>query len=503
MNVNVQQSRERRPSRDARRQGGQLRIGDDSRLTILARAWRTALKSLSEKVNRPTYEGYIRSIEPKSWADGVVTLAVPSAFAREWLRHRYAQEIEKCLANALANRVTVQFVVEEHSSDIEDENSSTTGATMLRLVAPETEREKPERKTTQHALAGADWLAPFHLNPRFTFEGFEAGSNNRMAREACISVVEAPGGRFNPLVLVGPSGVGKTHLLHAIASRSRSVSPELRIGYVDGESFTHRYMSGVVETRARTFHDYADVIDLWLVDDVQFVATQNVVRDEFYHILNELLRTERQVVLTSDRDPRDLSFEVRVRTRLEGGLLVHMGLPELDVRMAIVRRISREAGAEFPGEIAYFIANGIRSNVRALEGAVTRLVTYCRTMAAPLTIDVATEVLAPMLSEAPLRGWMPKGVAMEAILAAVSEQFGVPIDELRGTRLDDRAVRARQTAMYLCRQFTEQSYTRIGEALGSRDHTTVKRGSARIESLLKSDHALRAAVSQAIDRFSR
>jgi chromosomal replication initiator protein len=486
----------------------QLQLDDDPRRVVLARAWRSALKSLSTRVNRPTFEGYIRQIEPKSWEEGVVTLAVPSAFAREWLRGRYVTVIQEALESALGNRVSLHFVVEApRSTPALEEMVFPSPQVRPRLVSVDSpDRGAPVGKRESRGKRGKrsaapDWLAPLDLSDKYSLDRFVPGATNRMALAAAQAVSASPGSRFNPLVLVGPSGVGKSHLLHAVAGAVRSSAPSLRIGYVDGESYTFRYYSGD-GPKNKGFRDFCDGVDVWLVDDIQFIADREEAREEFYHTLNELTRTGRQVVLSSDRPPSQLPLGERVRTRLEGGLVVEIGPPELETRMTIVERTARELGVSLPGEIAYFVANGIRSNVRSLEGAVTKLFAYCQAMDAPLTVDVATEVLAPYM-DAPMRGWTRKGVSMEAILNAVSEQFGVPIEDLRGERLDHKAVRARQAAMYLCRQFTEQGYTRIGQALGGRDHATVKRGIARMERLLESDLSLRAAVTMASERTAQ
>jgi chromosomal replication initiator protein len=486
----------------------QLQLGDDPRKATLLRAWRSALKALAGKVNRPTYEGYIRQVEPKSWEEGVVTLAVPSPFAREWLRGRYAEVIREALEAALANRIALQFVVEppplppatEGALRRQAQNGSHLYVVQAGGAQPETAARSPRLDRTEPGAP--DWLAPLHLVERFTFERFITGAGSRVLFAASMAVADAPGARYNPLVLVGPSGVGKTHLLHAIAHRARAANPEIRIGYLDAESFTYRYLSGS-KHKDRPFKDFCDGVDICLVDDIQFIASREPAREEFYHTITELARTERQMVVTSDRTPRELPLDERIRTRLEGGLLLEIAPPELDTRMAVVDRLARESGAALPGEIVYYIANGIRTNVRSLEGAVTKLLAYCETMHAPFSLDVATEVLASNMSDLPMRGWMRKGVAMEAILAAVSEQFGVTIESLRGPQLDHRTVRARQVAMYLCRQFTEQGFTRIGQALGGRDHATIKRGIARIQALIEKDPGLRADVVRAQERFAQ
>jgi chromosomal replication initiator protein len=485
----------------------QLQLDDDPRAVVLQRAWTAALRTLALRVSKATFESYIRPVRPKSWEGSTVTLAAPSPFACAWLAGRYADEIRNALENALANRVELRFVAERPQESagpgrgLRVEEGGTSGRQGEAFGSGAAGNERAHRANTPRSVP--DWFAPLILDDRLRFETFVVGANSRLAYSASVSAAKSPGLTHNPVLLVGPSGVGKSHLLYAIARRVRDTCPGTVIALVDGESFTYRATSGQLTRRSAATPDLAIATGLLLIDDAQFALGAGTASEELVHIMNELLRSGRQVVLTSDRHPAELQVDERTRTRLEGGLRAVIDQPDLEVRMRIVERLFRTEEVVAPGEVVYLIANGIRSNVRTLHGAVATLLAYCRATGAPFSVETAADALGGHLLGSTPRGWMRKGVSIEGVLAGAADQFGLSPADLRGERLDRTAVRARQVAMYLCRQLTDRGYTEIGRALGGRDHATIKRGVERIRELIETDARLAADVMSLQERLQR
>jgi chromosomal replication initiator protein len=319
-----------------------------------------------------------------------------------------------------------------------------------------------------------------------------------------MAVAASPGTVYNPLFLYGGPGVGKTHLLHAIGQAAREQNPGIRVAFIDGENFTFHYVTALRERKIEEFRRHFRGIDVWLVDDIQFIASKEQTKEEFFHTFNALYQGGKQIVIASDRCPKDLrAMDERLRSRFEQGLIADIAGPELETRMAILDRRCAAEGWEVSQEILYYIAAGIQSNIRSLEGALTKLVAYASIMRCPLTTDLAQDVLGDFIIERPAAGASRKGVTMETILAAVAQQFGTNVETLRSERRDKAAVTARHAAMYLCREITGSGLAQIGAALGGRDHTTVQRGIARVERLLGVDSGLVGQLEESRRRLER
>lgn len=489
---------------------------DDPAALTLQRAWRAALKRLADRIGKVTYESYIRPIRPLSLDHRTVTLGVSSAFALEWLARRHRELIQVALETALGFEIVLHFRVltEEERAGLTappGARAPTPDATAAherdsgRSAVPPTSCQPSSPPPYRSKRSGLpEWLDATALCEPYRFATFVVGKSNRLAYVSAQAVAALPGRTYNPLFLHGPSGVGKTHLLHAIGHAAREQNERLRIGFIDGEYLTYHFVAAVREQRLEQFRTLCESIDLWLVDDVQFLAGQEHTVEEFFAMYNILHQSGRQIVLASDRRPRELpALDERIRSRFEGGLVAEIEPPDLTTRMSILERLAAARQVRLPREVIYLIANGIPYNVRSLEGALTRLVAYSETMQVVVTVDVAQTVLADTLIEKPTPSLVPKGVSLESIVAAVAEQFGLTVPELRSARRDKQAVTARQVAMFVARQYANAGLTRIGAALGGRDHATVKRSLARITRLIEQDASLAQVVQQLAERLGR
>jgi chromosomal replication initiator protein len=449
----------------------------------LQRAWAAVLRSLAGKISTASFEAYIRPVKPLSLDGDQVVLGVASKFAADWIRKNYLRVIQASLESALARNLHVQLKV--------------TAADSLPLFS-----DAPAAPATAVVPEPAAWNPSIPLYGRFTFDNFVVGKSNRLAQAAAQSVAESPGVLYNPLFLYGESGRGKTHLLHAIGQAARTLPDKPRVVLIDGEGFARLFVEAVRDRRLEEFRRHCAGIDVWLVDDVQFIAEKDRNSEEFLHTFNALYRSGKQIVLASDRGPRELhTLDDRIRSRFESGLVAQLGPPEIETRMAILDRRAREMDFRIPMEAVYFLANGVRSNVRALEGALTTFMGYCRLTGAEPTVEAARAALGDQLLESPAVRFR-KAVPAETVLEAAADYFGFTPEALRGPSRAGDLVRARQATMYLMRKLSERTYTEIGQILGGRDHAPVHRGIQKIDRLLDADPHLQIAMQELQDRLT-
>jgi chromosomal replication initiator protein len=476
--------------------GEQLEFGDEPRVVQLRRAWDAALRVLAGQVSKVTFESYIRPIRPLEATDHEVVLGVTSAFAREWVKTRYISAIRTVLEEHLGGPLEIRFtVVTSEERPLFGESAESRAVVEARV--------EPERKSGGRAHR-PDLIPSLPLNEKSTFDTYVTGRSNRLAHAAAQAVSGAPGTVYNPLFIYGSSGLGKTHLLHAIGNAARKKSKSLRISLVDGESFTQHYVSALRDRKMDEFRRHFRTVDIWLVDDIQFVAGREQTKEEFFHTFNALHQTGKQIVISSDRSPRELrTMDERLRSRFEAGLVADINAPELEVRMAILQRRCETEGWEVPEDVVYYIASAIHSNVRALEGALNRLVAYASVMGLPQDVELAQNILGEYFIEKPLPGGRSKGVQIDTIQVATAEELGVTQELMKSQRRDQETARARQVAMYLCRELTNTPLVQIGAAFGGRDHTTVQRAVQKIEGLLPTDRILASHLQEIRRKLER
>jgi chromosomal replication initiator protein len=420
--------------------------------------WRAALGELQVSLSPANFETWLRDTQLVDVDEQRFRIAVPNGFAKDWLETRYRSLISQTLARIVGYSVQVEFVIVaatagSDASDQPDAPSAVSAAPHVRL--------EPGRVGGEGGSA--------NLNPRYTFANFIVGSANRLAHAASLSVAERPGHAYNPLFLYGGVGLGKTHLMHAIGSQVIAKFPRKRVVYATSEKFTNEFITSIQQGKIDEFRARYRRIDLLLIDDIQFIADKERTQEEFFHTFNAIHEDGKQIVLSSDRPPKAiLTLEERLRSRFEWGLIADLTAPDLETRIAILRAKAEDGAVPITSDVVEFVARKVVSNIRELEGALNRIVAYASMGAMPISIELAQAVLSNVLYNPKKRQVTP-----ERIAKAVSEYYGVHMDQLKGQKRDKAIVTPRQVAMFLMREETDVSLLRIGAELGGRDHSTV------------------------------
>jgi chromosomal replication initiator protein len=437
-------------------------------------AWGKALLLAEPQLGREALESWLRDAAPLSMEAGRLVLGVPNATARAWIERKYGSALADSLRQVTGSITALEVVVRK---------SEAPAAGKARSKAPESP------VAARPAVTGL--FAPLPLNEKYTFENFIVGPSNRFAQAAAAAVAESPGKGYNPLFVYGGVGLGKTHLLQAIGHELLKRNPRARIAYVSGETFTTHFITSLRERREEEFRRAYRSVDIWLLDDIQFIADKTSTKEEFFHTFNELYLTNRQIVLAADRPPRELRLlEDRLRTRLEAGLMAEITAPELETRMAILQRRAELEGAEVPDDVLYYIARAVTDNVRVLEAALIRLLALASLNRCGLSAELAARAVGAFIQEQ-----KAACVSLVAVLRAVCEQFQVTEEELVGPGRERRLSTARQAAMYLLRELGRRPLAEIGEVFGGKTHSTVLYACSRLEQALKDDPAVAAAVA--------
>ncbi len=454
----------------------------------LTAAWRRALAGLADDALSGADRAWLRLTRPVALIEDTALLAAPNDFTKELLDTKLRGAIARALAGELGREVQVAVTVEALPSgaanDEEEEEETDPELTGPRLVAG----------TGRGAPRPAE---PARLNPKYQFETFVIGSSNRFAHAAAVAVAEAPAKAYNPLFIYGDSGLGKTHLLHAIGHYAQHLFPTLRVRYVSSEEFTNDFINSIRDDKAAAFHRRYRDIDILLVDDIQFLQGKEGTQEEFFHTFNTLHNANKQIVISSDRSPKQLSaLEDRMRSRFEWGLLTDVTPPDLETRIAILRRKAAQEHLAAPPDVLEYIASHIDRNIRELEGALIRVTAFASLNRASTDVSLAEVVL---------RDLMPDNGASQitpgAIIGVTAAYFGLTVEDLCGSSRSRVLVNARQIAMYLCRELTEQSLPKIGQAFGGRDHTTVMHAERKIRNLMAERRSVYNQVTELTSRI--
>jgi chromosomal replication initiator protein len=435
--------------------------------------WDEVLARTERRLGREAVESWLRDSQPVQLGDGVLKIAVPNATSRTWIEKKYAGAIGEAVCAVYGEPVRLELVLQ----------SSTPRP-------PKAAKSKPEPPAVPARPPVSALFAPIPLNEKYTFENFVVGQSNRFAHAAAAAVAEAPGREYNPLFIYGGVGLGKTHLLQAVGHALLAQNPRMRIAYVSGETFTSHFVTSLREHREEDFRRAYRGVDIWLVDDIQFIADKTSTKEEFFHTFNELYLTNRQIVLASDRPPRELRLmEDRLRTRLESGLMVEIGAPELETRLAILQKRAAMEGVEVEADVLYQIARSVTSNIRVLEAALIRMLALASLNRSAVTHDLASRALAAFVQEGRMAtiNWV-------AVRQAVCEHFKVSEEDLVSARRDRQICLARQVAMYLMRELSRKSLSEIGQLFGGKTHSTVLYSCDKLEREMKADAALEASI---------
>jgi chromosomal replication initiator protein len=439
--------------------------------------WQEALTRIESQLSKPSFEAFLKAMRPVTLDQDVFVFSVPSVFAKEWLEGRYRGLIAETLREVLTRGVDVRFVVADGDP------------------APAAARDRAMSRDG----AGTRTASPeaLGLTGKYTFETFVVGSGNRFAQAAAHAVAESPARAYNPLFIYGGVGLGKTHLLQAIGHHVLIHKREARVTYVSSERFTNELINAIRDDKMVEFRNKYRNVDVLLIDDIQFLAGKERTQEEFFHTFNTLHESSRQLIISSDRPPREIpTLEDRLRSRFEWGLIADIQPPDYETRIAILRKKAEIDSIALPDEVAQYIAQRISSNIRELEGALSRLRAHAEMSRAPISVELATEVLKELLPQARIRP-----VTIVAIQRAVSEFFGIRVEEMKAKRRTKGVAFPRQVAMYLSRELTDASLPRIGEEFGGRDHTTVMHACDRVKSALGQDPHLAVGVKSLVDSF--
>jgi chromosomal replication initiator protein len=446
-------------------------------------AWQSAIGELEVSVGRGNYTTWIKSARLVTYEDGQFIIGVPNGYVKEWMENRLVSQIKKILGDRMGRGVDVSFT-------LVTQNTLISAPTMIEAPAAYQQIQTNAAPVTAGAATNGAPRTPStlgdSLNPRYTFDTFVVGSGNRMAHAAAMSVAEQPADRYNPLFLYGGSGLGKTHLLHAIGHTARYRG--LTTFYVTSETFMNELIASIRSQSTETFRNKYRYVDMLLMDDVQFIAGKESTQEEFFHTFNTLYSANKQIVVTSDRPPKMMvTLEERLRSRFEWGLMADIAPPDLETRIAILQQKVALRGVTLPPEVVEFVAKQVQSNVRELEGALTRLLATSELTGRAITIQFARDTLVDMVGR---RAHITPSQVMEII----SKFYNLSIQELISASRNKELVQPRQVAMYLIRQETDASLPEIGYLLGGRDHTTVIHGIERVKERLESEDQLRRDV---------
>jgi len=428
--------------------------------------WQEALRRIEGRLTKPSFESFVKAMAPVTLQGDVFVFSVPSRLAKEWVETRYSALIHGALREVLARAVTIQLTVAEDA------------------VPPPAAAPAPSR--------APDTL---QLSPKYTFDTFVIGSGNRFAHAAAMAVAEAPARAYNPLFIYGGVGLGKTHLLQAIGHHVTHRKGLHRVAYISSEKFTNELINSIRDDRTVEFRTKYRNVDVLLIDDIQFLAGKERTQEEFFHTFNTLHEASRQIIITSDRPPKEIpTLEDRLRSRFEWGLIADIQPPDLETRIAILRKKAELDGIDVPDQVAEFIAQRIQSNIRELEGALVRVVAYASLTRQAITVDLAAEILKELLPAVAARP-----VTIPILQKVVAEHFGIRVEEMRAKRRTKGVAFPRQVAMYLARELTDASLPRIGEEFGGRDHTTVMHACDRVRAALAQDPQFAARLKKLVD----
>lgn len=432
----------------------------------ISEMWDSVLQLIKPEVTPLAFNTWFGDVKPLSINENKIVLSVTNDLVLSMIK-RYQPLISSACESVLGNLYDIEFVIgnAENISFIE-------------------KNEKKDNKLKSEPQI------PTYINPRYTFDTFVVGNSNYFAHAAAVAVAEAPAQTYNPLFLYGDSGLGKTHLMHAIANHVKTINPSANVVYISSEMFINELISAIAARTTQNFRNKYRNADILLIDDVQFLAGKDMGQEEFFHTFNDLYNANKQIVLTSDRLPREIStLEDRLRTRFECGLIGDIKPPDYETRIAILKKKASFENVDVPYDVYCYISDNVKSNIRELEGALTRVLSYSKITGTPLTLKLAEEALSSVIEkEGVIR------ITAKSINETVSKYYGIPIEDIKGKRKTQDISDARQICMYLCRKLTDMSFVVIGSEYGNRHYTTVIHAVDNIEKSIKNNKEVASAI---------
>jgi len=441
-------------------------------LENIADLWNKALSNIEKKISKPSFDTWLKATAAHSLQGDSLVVTAPNEFARDWLEERYSQLISGILYEITGEELTVKFIIPQNQKEEEFD-----------LQISSKQRKKSEESS--------DFPRTI-LNPKYVFDTFVIGSGNRFAHAASLAVAEAPAKAYNPLFIYGGVGLGKTHLMHAIGHYVLDHNPSAKVVYLSSEKFTNEFINSIRDNKGAQFRDKYRNVDVLLIDDIQFLAGKESTQEEFFHTFNTLHEESKQIIISSDRPPKEIpTLEDRLRSRFEWGLITDITPPDLETRIAILRKKAKADGLDIPNEVMLYIANQIDTNIRELEGALIRVVAYSSLINKDINADLAAEALKDIVPTS-----KPRVITIHDIQKVVGEHFNIKLEDFKAKKRTKSIAFPRQIAMYLSRELTDFSLPKIGEEFGGRDHTTVIHAHEKISKLLASDSLLQKQLKE-------
>lgn len=433
----------------------------------LNNTWNEVLKLIKVELTEVSFNTWLKTIKPVAVSDDRIVLVAPNEFTKGILEGRYLNLIKNAITQVTQKEYEIQFTIpgEEISDDL--------GQTI--------------------PIDNIDIKERSQLNPKYTFDTFVIGNSNRFAHAASLAVAEAPAKAYNPLFIYGGVGLGKTHLMHAIGHYIVSQGQKLSVVYVSSEKFTNELINSIRDDRNNEFRNKYRNVDVLLVDDIQFIAGKESTQEEFFHTFNALHEANKQIIISSDRPPKEIpTLEDRLRSRFEWGLIADIQAPDLETRIAILKKKAKIENISVPNNVMLYIATKIKSNIRELEGALIRVVAYSSLTNKEITEELAKEALKDIISN------KPKEITVELIKSIVSKNYSIKMDDFNSKKRTQAIAYPRQIAMYLTRELTDLSLPKIGDEFGGRDHTTVMHAYSKIEKEIKDDEDFKEKIDSMI-----
>lgn len=441
----------------------------------LQNLWEQTLNVLKNEMSEVSFNTWMKSCNPISISEDTIKISVPNSFTRDILNNRYKDLVANSIQGICSKLYKLEFLISSEVA-LEEKNKA------IKI------KGSPLNEEISNTL-----------NPKYTFDSFVIGNSNRFAHAASLAVAEAPAKAYNPLFIYGGVGLGKTHLMHAIGHYILENNPNAKVEYVSSEKFTNELINAIKHDKNEEFRNKYRHVDVLLIDDIQFIAGKEGTQEEFFHTFNALHDANKQIILSSDRPPKEIpTLEDRLRSRFEWGLIADIQVPDFETRMAILKKKADLERLNVPNEVMVYVATKIKSNIRELEGALIRIVAYSSLTNREVSVDLASEALKDIISKK-----QGKSITIESIQDIVSSYFNLRVEDFKSQRRTRNVAYPRQIAMYLSRKLTDMSLPKIGEEFGGRDHTTVIHAYEKISENLKTDEGLQSTVDDITKKLTQ
>jgi chromosomal replication initiator protein len=462
-------------------------MGEDKQYLELKENWDKILENLSQKINIPVYEGVIKPTFPVSLENNVLTINTPNDFSRDWCSTRYQEPISDAIKEATSRVYELKFITQ----NVEPKEENIPKNIDSRSSVVKEEKTVNTVENTNHHSNNHSATVFNNLNPNYTFENYVIGNNNHFSTAAAQKVAESPGRAYNPLFIYGGVGLGKTHLMHSIGNQMLKNRKDAKVAYISTEKFTNELINSIKDDKMIEFKNKYRNIDLLLIDDIQFIERKERTQEEFFHTFNALYDEGKQIVISSDRTPKEISsIEERLRSRFEMGLLADVQPPDYETRIAILKKKAEYENILVSDDILDYIAGAFKDNVRELEGALLRVMAYASLTNIPATVNLARTILGREPS---------KEITLEGIQKAVATFYGLEVDDIKSNLKTKEVTWARHVAMYISRDRTKYALQKISLAFGRKDHTTVLHAYEKVKNSLQNDSEIKADIQKMIE----